>query len=87
MKVNNFSVGFTPSERVTNGMHKVGLPQAHSAIQKQRVIGVTRAFRYLLSSSHRKLVTFAFNKIRKCVAINQVVLMGWHHNRWRLLFR
>ena len=47
---------------IANGMHQVGFTQAHTAIEKQRVVGTTGVFCHLHGGSPGQLVRFTLDK-------------------------
>ena len=62
VQVHRAGVGTTAGDHVTDGVHEVGLAQAHATVDEQRVVGGTGVLAHLHRGGLGQLVGLAFHE-------------------------
>jgi hypothetical protein len=75
VQVDDARIGLVRLQCIAHGMHQVRLAETHTAVQKQRVVGVTGVFGHLVGCGQGQLVGFALDEGAEGVARDQVVLV------------
>ena len=63
VNVDDFCIVFTLRNQVACGLHEVGFAQAHTSVQKQRVISAARVFTDLLCRGPGQLIRLALDML------------------------
>jgi hypothetical protein len=83
--IEQFEAGLLLPDRVTNGVHQVGLPQAHSPVDEHRIVSLGRLFRHGQAGGVRELVAEADHEpLESVLGVKPVltaVALGGAHKR------